>query len=422
MNNVKIKKIVAYHQFDSRGFPTIAVTATSETGKTAKAIVPSGASTGEKEAVELRDGDKSLFGGKSVFKAIDNVNKIIAKEVEGKNVFAQREIDELMIKLDNTPNKSKLGANAILAVSLAVARLAAMEAGKELYRYIAEDLQGNKSFKYTAPQIMVNIINGGKHANNMLDFQEFMLVPAKSDIYNETRIASDTFHSLAKVLKGKKYPTGKGDEGGYDTAIQTVEEGFECLMQAVKDAGYTAGKDIFFALDVAASEFCDNNKYTMKIDPNTHMDLNDMIEFYKKLVGKYPIMSIEDPLDEKDFDGFAKITDTLKGIQIVGDDLYCTNKNLLQEGINHKSTNAILIKLNQIGSLSETLDTINLAKANGHKVVVSHRSGETEDTTIADLTVGVNAEFIKTGSFSRSERLCKYNRLLEIENIETSKH
>ncbi len=421
MKNVKITKIVAYHQFDSRGFPTVAVMATSETGKVAKAIVPSGASTGEKEAVELRDGDKSLFGGKSVFKAIDNVNKIIAKQVEGQNVFDQRGIDELMIKLDGTPNKGKLGANAILAVSLAVARLASMEAGKELYRYIAEDLQGNKSFKFTAPQIMVNIINGGKHANNMLDFQEFMLVPKSTSIYEQTRMASDTFHSLAKVLKGKKYPTGKGDEGGYDTAIQTVEEGFECLMQAVKDAGYNAGKDISFALDVAASEFCDNNKYTMKIDPNTHMGLNEMIDFYKKLVSTYPIMSIEDPLDEKDFDGFAKITETLKGVQIVGDDLYCTNKNLLQEGINHKSTNAILIKLNQIGSLSETLDTINLAKANKQNVVVSHRSGETEDTTIADLTIGVNAEFIKTGSFSRSERLCKYNRLLEIENIETKK-
>ena len=421
MKDVKIKQVFAYHQFDSRGFPTVAVQVIGDNGLSAKALVPSGASTGIKEAVELRDGKKDEFLGKGVSKAIKNVNNIIAPKVRNKSVFDQRKIDDLMIKLDGTSNKGKLGANAILAVSLAVAHLAAKSLNKELYRYIAEDLQGNSEFKYKAPRIMVNIINGGAHANNMLDFQEFMLVPKQTSIYNQTKMSSEIFHALGKILKEMKYPTGKGDEGGYDTGIKSVEEGFECLMKAVKNAKYKPGTDMFFALDVAASEFCSKNMYTFKVNPKKALTVDDMIDFYVDLVNEYPIISIEDPLDEKDFKGFAQVTKTLKGIQIVGDDLYCTNKEILAKGIEAKATNAILIKLNQIGSLSETLDTINLAKANKQKVIISHRSGETEDTTIADLAVGTNAEFIKTGSFSRSERLCKYNRLLEIEIAETKK-
>lgn len=421
MKEVKIKSILGYHQFDSRGFPTVAVVAISENGLKAKAIVPSGASTGIKEAVELRDGVKTDFLGKGVFNAINNVNKIIAPKIVGMNVFDQSKIDKVMIDLDGTKNKSKLGANAILGVSLAVAHLAAKELNIELYQYISQYLIGNKSFKFTQPQIMVNILNGGAHANNMLDFQEFMLVPKKTTIFEQTKIASEVFHALAKVLKSKHYPTGKGDEGGYDTSVKTVEEGFECLVQAVKDANYVAGKDVSFALDVAASEFCDDNKYTFKINPEKHLSVKDMIEFYQLLVKKYPIVSIEDPLDEKDFEGFALITKTIGDVQIVGDDLYCTNKEILQKGIDVKATTAILIKLNQIGSLTETLETIKLAKENKQNIIISHRSGETEDTTIADLAIATNAEYIKTGSFSRSERLCKYNRLLEIEMLETKK-
>lgn len=414
---LKIKNILAYHQFDSRGFPTVAVVATAENGMKAKAIVPSGASTGIKEAVELRDNVKTDFCGKSVFKAIDNVNKIIAPKVVGLNAYDQSAIDHLMIKLDGTANKGKLGANAILGVSLAVAHLAAKSLNIPLYKYIAENLLLNKSFKYSAPRIMVNILNGGAHANNMLDFQEFMIVPKVSSMYEQTKIASEVFHSLAKELKKAKYATGKGDEGGYDTNVKSVEEGLEFLETATKNAGYKLGHDLFFAMDVAASEFCENNKYTFKIDPKKQLSVDDMIKFYENLVSKHPIISIEDPLDEGDWAGFAKITKIMKAknVIIVGDDLYCTNKEILQKGIDNHATTAILIKLNQIGSLTETLETILLAKKNSQKIIISHRSGETEDTTIADLAVATNAEFIKTGSFSRSERLAKYNRLLEIE-------
>lgn len=418
--NLKIKTIQAYHQFDSRGFPTVAVGIMLENGIKAKAIVPSGASTGIKEAVELRDGTKD-FCGKGVFNAIDNVNKIIAPKVIGLNVYDQTEIDNLMLKLDGTPNKSKLGANAILGVSLAIAHAAAKSLNIELFEYIAKNLIGNTNFKYSAPRIMVNILNGGAHANNMLDFQEFMIVPKVTNMYEQTKIASEVFHSLSKELKKANYATGKGDEGGYDTNVKSVDEALNFLENSVKNANYTVGKDVFFAMDVAASEFCENNKYTFKINPSKQLTVDEMIKFYEDLVVKHPIISIEDPLDESDWVGFSKMTKVMKAknIIIVGDDLYCTNKEYLQKGINEAASTAILVKLNQIGSLTETLETIKLAQSNNQQVIISHRSGETEDTTIADLAVATNADFIKTGSFSRSERLCKYNRLLEIENILT---
>lgn len=418
--NIKIKEIKAYHQFDSRGFPTVAVSVMLENGIKAKAIVPSGASTGVKEAVELRDATKD-FCGKGVFNAIDNVNKIIAPKVNGLNVYEQTKIDNLMIDLDGTPNKSKLGANAILGVSMAIAHAAAKSLNIELFEYIAKHLVGNNNFKYTAPRIMVNILNGGAHANNMLDFQEFMIVPKVTNMFEQTKIASEVFHSLSKELKKVNYATGKGDEGGYDTNIKSVDEALNFLENSVKNANYAVGKDVFFAMDVAASEFCENNKYTFKIEPSKQLTDDEMIKFYEALVAKHPIISIEDPLDENDWAGFSKITKVMqaKNIIIVGDDLYCTNKEFLQKGINEAASTAILVKLNQIGSLTETLETIKLAQSNNQKVIISHRSGETEDTTIADLAVAINADFIKTGSFSRSERLCKYNRLLEIENIFT---
>lgn len=418
--NIKIKEIKAYHQFDSRGFPTVAVSVMLENGIKAKAIVPSGASTGVKEAVELRDATKD-FCGKGVFNAIDNVNKIIAPKVNGLNVYEQTKIDNLMIDLDGTPNKSKLGANAILGVSMAIAHAAAKSLNIELFEYIAKHLVRNNNFKYTAPRIMVNILNGGAHANNMLDFQEFMIVPKVTNMFEQTKIASEVFHSLSKELKKVNYATGKGDEGGYDTNIKSVDEALNFLENSVKNANYAVGKDVFFAMDVAASEFCENNKYTFKIEPSKQLTDDEMIKFYEALVAKHPIISIEDPLDENDWVGFSKITKVMqaKNIIIVGDDLYCTNKEFLQKGINEAASTAILVKLNQIGSLTETLETIKLAQSNNQKVIISHRSGETEDTTIADLAVAINADFIKTGSFSRSERLCKYNRLLEIENIFT---
>lgn len=418
--NLKIKTIQAYHQFDSRGFPTVAVGIMLENGIKAKAIVPSGASTGIKEAVELRDGTKD-FCGKGVFNAIDNVNKIIAPKVIGLNVYDQTDIDNLMLKLDGTPNKSKLGANAILGVSLAIAHAAAKSLNIELFEYIAKHLIGNTNFKYSAPRIMVNILNGGAHANNMLDFQEFMIVPKVTNMFEQTKIASEVFHSLSKELKKANYATGKGDEGGYDTNVKSVDEALNFLENSVKNANYTIGKDVFFAMDVAASEFCENNKYTFKINPSKQLSVDEMIKFYEDLVVKHPIISIEDPLDESDWAGFSKMTKVMKAknIIIVGDDLYCTNKEYLQKGINEAASTAILVKLNQIGSLTETLETIKLAQSNNQQVIISHRSGETEDTTIADLAVATNADFIKTGSFSRSERLCKYNRLLEIENILT---
>lgn len=416
--NLKIKTIQAYHQFDSRGFPTVAVGIMLENGIKAKAIVPSGASTGIKEAVELRDGTKD-FCGKGVFNAIDNVNKIIAPKVIGLNVYDQTDIDNLMLKLDGTPNKSKLGANAILGVSLAIAHAAAKSLNIELFEYIAKHLIGNTNFKYSAPRIMVNILNGGAHANNMLDFQEFMIVPKVTNMFEQTKIASEVFHSLSKELKKVNYATGKGDEGGYDTNIKSVDEALNFLENSVKNANYAVGKDVFFAMDVAASEFCENNKYTFKIEPSKQLTVDEMIKFYEDLVVKHPIISIEDPLDESDWAGFSKMTKVMKAknIIIVGDDLYCTNKEYLQKGIDEAASTAILVKLNQIGSLTETLETIKLAQSNNQQVIISHRSGETEDTTIADLAVATNADFIKTGSFSRSERLCKYNRLLEIENI-----
>lgn len=418
--NLKIKTIQAYHQFDSRGFPTVAVGIMLENGIKAKAIVPSGASTGIKEAVELRDGTKD-FCGKGVFNAIDNVNKIIVPKVIGLNVYDQTDIDNLMLKLDGTPNKSKLGANAILGVSLAIAHAAAKSLNIELFEYIAKHLIGNTNFKYSAPRIMVNILNGGAHANNMLDFQEFMIVPKVTNMFEQTKIASEVFHSLSKELKKANYATGKGDEGGYDTNVKSVDEALNFLENSVKNANYTIGKDVFFAMDVAASEFCENNKYTFKINPSKQLSVDEMIKFYEDLVVKHPIISIEDPLDESDWAGFSKMTKVMKAknIIIVGDDLYCTNKEYLQKGINEAASTAILVKLNQIGSLTETLETIKLAQSNNQQVIISHRSGETEDTMIADLAVATNADFIKTGSFSRSERLCKYNRLLEIENILT---
>jgi len=412
----QIESIHAHEILDSRGNPTIQVTVLLKNGVSGTASVPSGASTGVHEALELRDGDKKRYRGKGVLKAVRNVNTKIEKALVGMDASHQREIDKKMIMLDGTVNKSRLGANAILGVSLACAHAAAKAKKMPLYAYIrwVYDLHHST---YRMPVPTMNVLNGGAHAGWILDFQEFMIVPQQRKFRERVRCGAEVFHALGKILKAKGHTTLKGDEGGYAAKLKNNEEAFKLIMQAIKDAGYKAGRDVKLAMDPAVSEFYNKKtkRYEMKAD-NKKMTGGQMIAMWKSWLKKYPIISIEDGLDQDDWDHWMKLTAELgKKVTLVGDDLFVTNVERLQKGIDLGVGNAILIKLNQIGSLSETIDTIVLAQQNGYKVSVSHRSGETEDTTIADLAVAVNAEFIKTGSLSRSERTAKYNRLMEIE-------
>ncbi|BAT70865.1 enolase [Thermosulfidibacter takaii ABI70S6] len=393
---------------DSRGNPTVEVEVFLESGAWGRAAVPSGASTGEREALELRDGDKNRYLGKGVRRAVDNVNEIIAPELIGIDPFDQVLIDKLLIELDGTENKSHLGANAILGVSLAVAKAAANELGLPLYRYI-----GGTNAK-VLPVPMMNVLNGGVHADNNVDIQEFMIMPVGADTFAEAlRMASETFHTLKKVLKERGYSTNVGDEGGFAPDLKSNKEALDLLMEAIEKAGYKPGEDIVLAIDAASSSFYKEGKYVFE---GKELSYEDMIKWYEKAVEEYPIVSIEDGLAENDWGGWKVLTQTLGDrVMLVGDDIFVTNVKYIKKGIDEGIANAALIKLNQIGTLTETLDAIELATRNGYKVVISHRSGETEDTTIADLSVAVNAGFIKTGSLSRTDRICKYNQLLRIE-------
>ncbi len=403
----KIKDVIGREILDSRGNPTVEVDVILESGIVGRACVPSGASTGEREALELRDGDKNRFLGKGVLKAVNNVNTVIRDLVIGYDVLDQKTLDYAMINLDGTETKSVLGANAILGVSMAAMRAAALYKGVPLYKYVGEGK--------TLPVPMMNIINGGAHADNKLDFQEFMIIPQASTIHERVRIGSEVFHNLKKVLNEKGLSTGVGDEGGFAPNLESNSEGFELIMEAIKRAGYEPGRDVKMAIDVAASEFYNNGKYEL-VGEGKSLTTDELIEYYKELVSKYPIISIEDPVDENDWEGFRKITEALGDkIQLVGDDLFVTNKKCLQMGIDNHAGNAILLKVNQIGTITETIETINLARSHGYKTVISHRSGETEDTTIADLAVGLDLGQIKTGSMSRTDRICKYNQLMRIE-------
>ncbi len=406
-----IKEVKAREILDSRGNPTVEVDMMLEDGSFGRVAVPSGASTGEHEAVELRDGDKARYGGKGVLKAVSNVNGEIRKAVKGKDALMQGELDQLLIDLDGTPNKGRLGANAILGVSLAAAKAAASSKGMPLYRYIG----GDKA--KTLPIPMMNILNGGSHADNNVDLQEFMVMPVGANSFKEAlRWGAEVFHNLKKILHDKKLSTAVGDEGGFAPDLKSNEEAVEAILAAIDKAGYKAGKDVAIALDPAASSFYENGKYILEAEPRRENSSDDMIEFYSRWAGNYPIISIEDGLAEDDWDGWKALTDKLgKRIQIVGDDLFVTNVKRLRMGIEKGVANSILIKVNQIGTLSETLDAIDLARSNGYTAVVSHRSGETEDTTISHLVVAMNTGQIKTGSACRSERICKYNELLRIE-------
>ncbi len=395
---------------DSRGNPTVEVEVTLASGAFGRAAVPSGASTGTFEAVELRDGDKNRYLGKGVRKAVENVNEIIAPEIIGLDALDQCKIDKTLIDLDGTPNKGKLGANAILGVSLAVAKAAAEYCGLPLYRYIG----GAGARELPVP--LMNILNGGKHADSGVDIQEFMIAPCGAPSFSEAlRMGAEVFHHLAKVLKRRGYSIGVGDEGGFAPNLHSSEEAIEVIIEAIQAAGYEPGKDVFLALDVAASELFQDGIYVFSRE-GVKRNIDEMIEFYQSLVDKYPIVSIEDALSEEDWEGWKKLTFALgEKIQLVGDDLFVTNKERLLRGIREKCCNSILIKLNQIGTLSETLETIEIAKKAGYTSIISHRSGETEDTTIADLAVATNVGQIKTGSLCRSERIAKYNQLLRIE-------
>lgn len=406
-----IVEIYAREVLDSRGNPTVEVEVTTENGTVGSAIVPSGASTGVHEAVELRDGDKTRYLGKGTLNAVNNVNEIIAEELIGFDVFDQVGIDRALIQIDGTDNKSKLGANAILGVSMAVARAAAIESDTPLYEYI-----GGVNAK-TLPVPMMNILNGGEHADNNVDIQEFMVMPAGACSFKEAlRMGTEVFHNLKSVLKSKGYNTAVGDEGGFAPNLNSNEEALKTIMEAIKKAGYVAGKDIFLALDVASSEMYENGKYNFKGEGKIYSS-EELVNYYCELVEKYPIISIEDGLSEDDWDGWKLITEKIGNkVQLVGDDLFVTNYSRLNMGIEKGIANSILIKLNQIGTITETLDAIELAKTHGYTCVISHRSGETEDTTIADLAVAVNAGQIKTGSASRTDRICKYNQLLRIED------
>ncbi|MDU5185445.1 MAG: phosphopyruvate hydratase [Finegoldia magna] len=404
--------VYAREVLDSRGNPTVEVEVYTEAGAMGSAIVPSGASTGVHEAVELRDNDEKRFLGKGVETAVDNVNLEIADELVGWDVFDQVGIDNYLIELDGTENKSRLGANAILGVSLAVAKAAADENGQRLFEYI-----GGVNGK-TLPVPMMNILNGGQHADNNVDIQEFMIMPVGGENFKESlRIGTEVFHNLKNVLKSRKLNTAVGDEGGFAPNLESNEEALQTIVEAIKKSGYEPGKDVMIAIDAAASEFYEDGKYNMAGD-NAVRTSDEMIEYYKNLVEKYPIISIEDGLAEDDWDGWKKLTQELGSkIQLVGDDLFVTNVKRLQKGIEMGVCNSILIKLNQIGTLTETLDAIELAKRHGYTAVISHRSGETEDTTIADVAVATNAGQIKTGSTSRTDRICKYNQLLRIEDM-----
>ena len=406
--------VYAREVMDSRGNPTIEVEVSTESGAFGRAIVPSGASTGEREALELRDDDKTRFLGKGVLKAVDNVNDIISEALLGMDVTRQNEIDALMIELDGTHDKSKLGANAILGVSMACARAAADFYGIPLYKYLG----GFNAKELPVP--MMNVINGGAHSDAKIDFQEYMIMPVGATSVKEAiRMGAETFHALKKVLKGRGHVTSVGDEGGFAPNLANNEEPLEVIIEAIKAAGYVPGKDIALAMDVAASEFYDVEKkvYTFKKSTKEVLTSDEMIDYYEKLVDKYPIVSIEDGLGERDWDGWKRLTDRLgKRIQIVGDDLFVTNPAILKEGIEKGIANSILIKVNQIGTLSETFDAMEMAKRNGYTTVVSHRSGESEDTTIADIAVAFNAGQIKTGSMSRTDRIAKYNQLIRIED------
>jgi enolase len=408
----EIVDVYAREILDSRGNPTLEVEVFLESGAFGRAAVPSGASTGVREALELRDGDKTRYLGKGVLKAIDNVNNIIAEEIIGMEADDQIGIDMKMIELDGTEFKSNLGANATLGVSLAVAKAAAEEAGQPLYRYIG----GANARELPLP--MMNILNGGAHADNNVDIQEFMIMPAGAKTFKEgLRMGAEIFHALKGVLKGKGYNTSVGDEGGFAPNLKSNEEALQVIMEAIVKAGYKPGEDILLALDVASSELFKDGVYTLENEVQKIKTPKELVDFYEDLVNKYPIISIEDGMAENDWEGWKLMTDRLgKRIQIVGDDLFVTNPKILKEGIEKGIANSILIKLNQIGTLTETLEAIEMAKRAGYTTVISHRSGETEDTTLADLAVAVNSGQIKTGSLCRTDRVAKYNQLLRIED------
>ena len=403
---MRIKDVIGREILDSRGNPTVEVDVILENGIVGRAAVPSGASTGVREALEMRDGG-TRYMGKGVLNAVSHVNNELRNLVIGMDASNQKELDYAMINLDGTETKSRLGANAILGVSMAALKASALEAGVPLYRYVGSGTE--------LPKPMMNIINGGAHADNSLDFQEFMIIPNRDTIKERLRVGAEVFHTLKKVLNEKGLATGVGDEGGFAPNLKSNTEGFELIIEAIKRAGYIPGVDVNLAIDVAASEFYHDGKYVLKGENRT-LTTEELIEFYVELTTKYPIISIEDPVDENDWEGFRLITERLGDrIQLVGDDLFVTNKKCLQQGIDMKAGNAILLKVNQIGTITETLETIQLARNNGYKTVISHRSGETEDYTIADLAVGLNLGQIKTGSMSRTDRICKYNELIRIE-------
>ncbi|WP_420155717.1 phosphopyruvate hydratase [Siphonobacter sp.] len=408
-----IQYVHARQILDSRGNPTVEVDVRTENGFLGRAAVPSGASTGVHEAVELRDDDKSVYLGKGVLKAVENVNELIYPEILGISVFEQNMIDKIMIELDGTPNKSKLGANAILGVSLAIAKAAAQEAGLPLFRYIG-GVNAN-----TLPVPMMNIINGGAHADNAIDFQEFMVVPAKAETFSQSlRMGTEVFHALKGVLKSKGYSTNVGDEGGFAPNIQSNVEALETVLQAIEKAGYRPGEDVFIAMDAAVSELynAETGKYIFKKSTKEELTSSELVSYWTEWVNKYPIISIEDGMAEDDWDGWKALTDSIGSkTQLVGDDLFVTNVKRLEMGIEKGVANAVLVKVNQIGSLTETIDTVNLGKRNSYNNIMSHRSGETEDATISDLAVALNTGQIKTGSASRSDRMAKYNQLIRIE-------
>ena len=405
-DNMKIKNVIGREIIDSRGNPTVEVDVILENGILGRAAVPSGASTGEREALEMRDGG-TRFMGKGVLNAVANVNGPLRDLVIGYDAEDQKTLDYAMIEADGTETKSKYGANAILGISMAAMKASAINKGLPLYKYIGEGRE--------LPRPMMNIINGGAHADNKLDFQEFMIIPNRDTIKERLRVGAEVFHNLKKVLNEKGLATGVGDEGGFAPNLESNTEGFELIMEAITRAGYIPGTDVNIAIDVAASEFYKDGMYHL-VGENRSLTTDELIDFYEELVSKYPIISIEDPVDENDWEGFTKITERLGDrVQLVGDDLFVTNKKCLQMGIDKKAGNAILLKVNQIGTITETLETIELARNNGYNTIISHRSGETEDTTIADLAVGLNLGQIKTGSMSRTDRICKYNQLIRIE-------
>lgn len=407
----KIKDVVGRELLDSRGNPTVEVDVILENGVVGRAMVPSGASTGEREALEMRDGG-SRFMGKGVLQAVANVNGPLKDIVVGIDASDQQSLDYAMIEADATETKSKFGANAILGISMAALKASAKSENKPLYKYVCEKF-GTGIMSEPSP--MMNIINGGAHADNKLDFQEYMIIPMANTIHERVRIGAEVFHNLKSVLKSKGLVTSVGDEGGFAPDLNSNSEGFELIMEAIKKAGYEPGRDVCMAIDVAASEFYKEGKYHLTGEGRT-LTTEELIAYYEELVSKYPIISIEDPVDENDWEGFRLVTEKLGDkIQLVGDDLFVTNKKCLQMGIDNHAGNAILLKVNQIGTITETLETIALARRNGYKTVISHRSGETEDTTIADLAVGLDLGQIKTGSMSRTDRVCKYNQLMRIE-------